>query len=389
MYRNPVTIALCLWGAVAFAAPPSSEAIAKRLVESANITPGDVVRVSGGVSDIGLLTSIAVEVQKAGGTSFFDVTSDQSIRRICHEVPPERDADNAAAALKLVAVQTADISVPTMTNPGLCGDVAPARMAARNKAFQGVGEAFNRAGIKAVNLGNGMDPTDWRAKRFGISREQLAALYWNGISVDPEKLKAAADPVVRGLAGKQLTISAANGTKLTMSIEGRPVLFSDGRITPSTEKKGQTITAWLPAGDVYLAVVPGTAEGTVTVDRTWFQNKPIDGLTLTVKGGKVVSMTAKSGAFEQFKAAYDGAGGAKDAVGVVNIGVNPNLRAPAGSKVNGTPVWGVVTVITGDTSWAGGSDVSSWGFLGAVPQASVAVDGKTLVDKGQLKSPDA
>jgi hypothetical protein len=33
--------------------------------------------------------------------------------------------------------------------------------------------------------------------------------------------------------------------------------------------------------------------------------------------------------------------------------------------------------------------VSSWGFLGAVPQASVAVDGKTLVDKGQLKSPDA
>jgi aminopeptidase len=389
MLRNPVTIALCLWGAVALAAPPSSETIAKRLVESANITPGDVVRVSGGVNDIGLLTNIAVEVEKAGGASFFNIVSDQSIRRICHEVPPERDADNAAATLKLVPVVTADISVPTMTNPGQCADVSPARLAARDKAFQGVGEAFNRAGIKAINLGNGMDPTDWRAKRFGITREQLAELYWKGISVDPAKLKAAADPVVRGLAGKQLTISAANGTKLTMSIEGRQVLFSDGKITPTTEKKGQTITHWLPAGDVYVAVVPGTAEGTVTVDRVWFQNKPIDGLTFTLKGGKVVTMTAKSGAFDSFKAAYDGAGGAKDAFGVVNIGVNPNLRAPPGSKVNATPVWGVVTIITGDTTWAGGSDVSSWGFLGPVPQASVAVDGKTLVDKGQLKSPDA
>jgi leucyl aminopeptidase (aminopeptidase T) len=374
---------------VALAAPPSSESIAKRLVESASIQAGDVVRVSGGAKDIGLLTSIAVEVEKAGGTSFFDVVSDESIRRICHEVPPDRDADNAAAALKLYAVETADISVPAMTSLGLCSDVSPTRLAARGKAFQGVNDAFNKAGIKAVNLGNGLDPIEWRAKRFGISLDQLSKLYWEGIAVDPAKLKAAADPVIRGLSGKQLTITAANGTKLTMSIEGRRVLFSDGRITADTEKKGQTITMWLPAGDVYLAVVPGTAEGTVLVNRTWFRDEPIDGLTLTVKAGKVTGMTAKSGPIDKLQAAYGAAGGAKDAFGVVNIGVNPALRAPPGSKVDATPVSGVVSIFTGDTVWAGGSDASSWGLIGFIPAATVTVDGKTLVDKGQLKEPGA
>ena len=74
---------------------------------------------------------------------------------------------------------------------------------------------------------------------------------------------------------------------------------------------------------------------------------------------------------------------------MVNIGTNPNLRPPAGSTVNATPVSGMVSIMTGDTSWAGGSDVSSWNFIGFVPAATVTVDGKILVDKGQLKTPAA
>jgi leucyl aminopeptidase (aminopeptidase T) len=98
----------------------------------------------------------------------------------------------------------------------------------------------------------------------------------------------------------------------------------------------------LPAGDFYLVAVPGSAEGKVVVEPLLVHEKPIDGLTLTVKGGKIVEMQAKSGPLEEFKRDYEGSGGAKDAVGVVNIGTNPNLRSPAGSKVNATPVWGTV-----------------------------------------------
>lgn len=389
MILKRLTFALCLWGAVALASPPNPDEVAKRLVQSTGITQGDLVRVSGSTKDLPLLTAIAIEVEKAGGASFFALSSDEAVRRICHEVPTDRDAGNAAATLKLIAAMTADISVSSGSDPKLCSDVDPARLAARGKAFQEANAAYVKSGIKAINLGNGMEPADWRAKRFGITPAQLSSLYWNGINVEPAKLKEAADPIVRGLAGKRLTITAANGTTVSMSIENRPVVFSDGQVTPEMAKKGQTLTAWLPAGDVYLVAVPGSAEGTVVVDRFWYREKPIDGLTLTIKGGKVVEMHAKSGPMEQFKTDYEGSGGAKDAVGVVNIGTNPNLRLPAGSKVNATPVWGMVSIMTGDSSWAGGSDVSSWNFIGFVPAATVTVDGKILVDKGELRTPAA
>jgi leucyl aminopeptidase (aminopeptidase T) len=388
---NRIAVAVLLLSAASVsAAPPKPSEVARRLVQSASVGPGDVVRVSGNPKDMALLTSIAVEVQKAGGTSFYDLVNEETARRTCTEVAPERDADNARAVMKLVSVETVDISVSGTTNPAACAGVSPARLAARDNAFQGVIEAFNKAGIRAINLGNGLEPSEWRAKRFGITQPQLSTLYWAGIEVDPAKLKAVAAPVVKTLAsGKKLTITAANGTNLTLSIEGQKVLFSEGVVTPEMAKKGQTITAWLPAGDVYVTAVPGSAEGTVVLDRQWYQNEPIDGLTFTIKSGKVTAMTGKGPGFEKLKTAYDTATGAKDAVGVVNIGVNPALRAPPGSKLNATPVWGAVSFFTGDTTWAGGTDVSAWGTLSFVPAATVTVDGTTLVEKGQLRVPGA
>ncbi|HUM09847.1 MAG TPA: hypothetical protein VLT82_02755 [Myxococcaceae bacterium] len=78
--------------------PPTSEEVAKRLVQSVAIAQGDLVRVSGSTKDLPLLTAIAVEVEKAGAASFFALSSDESVRRICHEVPAERDAGRAPAA---------------------------------------------------------------------------------------------------------------------------------------------------------------------------------------------------------------------------------------------------------------------------------------------------
>src|SRR5262249_33968835 len=386
MHRIPIVASL-LFAASAVAAPPKPADVAKRLVQSAGVGPGDVVRVFGNPKDLALLTAVAVEVEKAGGVTYYDLVSEDSIRRICAGVPQERDADNAAATMKLQSVQTADIIISGAVTPGAC-KATPGRLAARANAFQGVTDAYNKAGIRSLNLGNGLEPSQWTAKRFGITSAQLSSLFWAGIEVDPAKLKEAADPVTKTLgSGKQLTITAANGTKVTMSIEGRKVLFSDGRVTSDMAKKGQTITAWLPAGDVYVTPVPGTAEGTVVTDRTWYQDQPIDGLTLTVKGGKVVDMIGKGPGWEKFKTAYDGAKGSKEAVAVVNIGVNPALRGPPGSKVNATPVWGAVTFFTGDNTWAAGTESSSWGFIGFVPAATVTVDGATVVHQGQLVKP--
>jgi hypothetical protein len=48
-----------------------------------------------------------------------------------------------------------------------------------------------------------------------------------------------------------------------------------------------------------------------------------------------------------------------------------------------------VSFFTGDNTWAGGSEASSWGSIGFVPAATVTVDGATLVHEGQLVTPGA
>src|SRR5678816_4204823 len=135
-------VVVSLFALTALASPPKPAEVARRVVENAGVGPGDVVRISGNPKDMSLLTSIAVEVEKAGGTSFFDLASDESVRRVCAEVPAERDLDNAAAALKLLAAETVDISVSNPITPGQCAAANPARLAARGAAFQPVNEAF-------------------------------------------------------------------------------------------------------------------------------------------------------------------------------------------------------------------------------------------------------
>src|SRR5438067_4427406 len=98
---------------------------------------------------------------------------------------------------------------------------------------------------------------------------------------------------------------------------------SDGLLSDDKLKKGGPVCqVWLPAGEVYLAPVPGTAEGKVVVERMLLEGKEVRGLRLTFKKGKLTEMKAESG-LEQIQALYDAAGPGKDEFSVLDIGINP------------------------------------------------------------------
>jgi hypothetical protein len=46
---------------------------------------------------------------------------------------------------------------------------------------------------------------------------------------------------------------------------------------------------------------------------------------------------------------------------------------------------GGVTIGLGDNTWWGGTNVSSLTFAGAVPGATLAADGKVIIENGVLK----
>ena len=98
--------------------------------------------------------------------------------------------------------------------------------------------------------------------------QELTKIFWAGVNVDYTKLKSKGEAIQKLLtSGKEIHITNRNGTDLKVQIAGRPFFISDGIISEEDIKKGgSACQVWLPAGEVYLTPVPGTANGKVIVD---------------------------------------------------------------------------------------------------------------------------
>lgn len=357
---------------------------AKVVRQSAAVREGDIVMISGSDEDLPLLEEIAIEVRKLGGQPLVTVNTERFSRRAYDEVPAKYDGQAPELTLKLAEVL--DVFITTEAGEGrTLKGVAPERIAARGKAFAPVGALMAKRNVRTVALGNGLYPSPERAEQFGISRDELAGLMYGGVDADYAELQASGERIRRSLAGgKEIRITGPGGTDLKVQVAGRPVVVSDGVISAEDRKQGgPAVTVWLPAGEVFFVPVPGTANGVVVADHMFYQGDRIEGLRLEVKNGKMVGMTAKSG-LDPLKQYYDVAGSGKDLLGVVDIGINPGIKLPESSAVN---VWsraGVVTVVVGDNTWAGGNNRVAFSIPAEVANATLEVDGTAIVKDGKL-----
>jgi leucyl aminopeptidase (aminopeptidase T) len=363
------------------------EALAEKLVKQcAAVREGEIVWVSGGPKSLELAENIAVNVRKAGAHPIMGYWSDRLTKRMLFDVPSQYDTQTPLAALKLGGLLAAEIHVEFQEDESLLAGAPVERRAAQAKAFEAVDKVFARRGVRQIYLGNDLYPTESRAKRYGVSQEALAKIFWDGVNVDYAKLVATADKVKTMFAGaKEVRITNPNGTDLKVRIQGRTPHANDGVISEEDKKGGfGAVQALLPAGEVYTTVVPGTAEGKLVFDRHFYQGNEIQGLTLTFQKGKLTSMTAKSG-LEPLKAYYDKAGEGKDAFGAVDVGINPNVRIVPGSRMVAFMAAGMVAVGAGNDSWAGGDNYVGFGLYGFIPGSTLKVDEKVVVENGALK----
>ncbi len=365
------------------------EALADKIVtQCLRVNDKDLVLIIGGVSDAELLEDLAVHVRKAGGQPQIELISARLSRRLIDDVPAKYDSQKPELALKMADVLTATIEVESYDMESAMAGVAPERTAALAKATEPVTEKFLKNNVRQIALGNGLYPLPERAKRFGVSQEELAKTFWAGVNVDYTKLQSTGEEVKKIVGnGKKAHLTHANGTDLTVKIEERPVYVSDGVISADKVKRGGVACqAWLPAGEVYVSPVPGTAEGKVVIDRLTSDNKDVAGLTLTFKAGKLTKMEAKSGLEpieKRYKAAGEGNG--RDDFGALDVGINPNVRLVPDSKMVSWVPAGMVSFGVGNNIWAGGDNKSAFGIYGNQPGCTLKIDDKLLVEKGELK----
>jgi leucyl aminopeptidase (aminopeptidase T) len=381
------SIAIALSSGLA-AAGPDLKATSRTIVnDCAGINEGDTVLISGKVSDWDLLEQLAVDVRKLGAFPLISVTSEKLGRRMFDEVPARFDSQVDQFDLKLADTVKAVININSVETYGLFADVPPERSAARAAAGQQVEQAWFKNNIRSVGLGNGLFPTEATAKLYGMSKDQLADLFWKGVNTDYSRLQNTGQSIRKAVEGASMgRITNPNGTDLKFSLAARPVFVSDGVISADDlEKGGPACQVWLPAGEVYFTPVPGSAEGTVVIDRHVFQGQDITGLTLTFKQGRCTDIAAKSGPIDKLKAQYAAATPGKDLLGLVDIGINESVQVPKDSKLLSWIPAGMVTIGLGGNVWAGGDNNSTFFLNGFLPGSTLTLDGKAIVEKGALK----
>ena len=367
------------------AAPTDLQELAKRIVtQSAGVKEDDSVMVNGSARDMELLEDIVTEVQKVGGHPLLSINSERMTKRSYTEVPEKYDSQEPKLDLEMARITDVSIFVDSTETEGLLADIPPARLAARGKTFLPVNEASRKRKTRFVAVGNELYPTEWRAKRFDMTTDAFAKLFWEGVNIDYTNLQAQGEKAKTALTGKELEITHPNGTNLKMNVQERQVYISDGIISADDIAKG-SFDVFLPAGEAAVTPVANSGDGTFIIEKDFFQGKEVSNIKLTFEGGKLTSMTGEGPGFEAMKADYDANPAGKELLGYVDLGINPNFLLSPSSKLGNWVSAGMVSVGTGNNTWANGTNNVSGGIGGHLAGCTVKLDGKTIVENGTLK----
>lgn len=360
-------------------------ALAEKLVSTtANVKEGEVVWISTGPQDIALAEELAAAARKRGAYAFITFSSENLAKKVVAGVPEKYDGQAPKVELDFIKLANVHFALSAVRDPSIWASLSAERRAKMSKSDSVTMEAARKKNLRLVELGNGLAPSPSRAKELGISENDLAKMFWDGVGADytqvAEKCKALQDTLSKA---NEVRITTASGTDLKLKAKGRKMFVSDGMTTDAEIKAGgPNIQVWLPAGEVYFVPAAGSAEGKVVDDRFTFDGKELTGLTADIKAGKATSVNAKTG-WDAIKAVWDAAGPGKSEVGVIDFGCNPSVKSTG--KVETWVSAGTVTVLLGGNIWAGGNNKEPFGVPMNLPGATVTVDGKAVIENGALK----
>ncbi len=363
-----------------------TELLAQKIVnQCANIKEGEFVLINGGVRELELLEDIAINVAKKGAHPLLSIGSDRMTRKFYTEVPEIYDSKPPELALKIYGFIDAAIDIAYNEDPDLLADIPAERLAVISQASAPATDLFVSRKIKQVGIGNGLYPTEARAKQFGITLKELSDIFWKGMNVDYKVLETAGNEMKKVFeAGNELHITNPNGTDFKVNISGRKIIVLDGTMSDEDLKEGIAgAQVYLPAGEVAMTPVPGTAEGKIVVPFDFGSGVEAKDITLIFQKGKLVSMSALSG-IERLKELYDAFAEGKEDFSSVDIGINPDVKIIPGSKLACWMPAGMITIGIGNNLFAGGDNKSIFGYSFHLPGSTLTVDGKVLVDAGAI-----
>jgi leucyl aminopeptidase (aminopeptidase T) len=276
------------------------------------------------------------------------------------------------------------ISLPNEEDfAALVSGVPEARVAKAAEAGQFIAKVANESGIRLVGVGF---PSRGEAASNGVPFADYERMQWAGIGADYAMIGRAGSRVRDALLGaKSVHVTSPAGTDLTFSLGDRRVAVDDGQVTED-EAKGPSLVeriATLPGGRVTVPPIETSGSGMVVVPRNRCRDVVVTDNRFQVRDGKVVGLTARTGA----KCLTDAIGaysGPADRLGSFSIGLNPAVHAIPGSAYFPSAAAGMVYLGFGGNTFLGGDNDTPGGIGVPIADATVTADGKAIVRDGRL-----
>ncbi|MHB8692879.1 MAG: aminopeptidase [Solirubrobacteraceae bacterium] len=283
------------------------------------------------------------------------------------------------APLELIEVEQADawLRIDAPANTRALAGIDPALIARAGKARSLIQEARLRgtrwcgtiwptpALAQQAGMGDG-EYTEFVNRALFLDKpDPLAA--WSALSARQQRL------VERLSTAHEIRIEA-DGTDLTLKVEGRTWINSDGRRN-------------MPSGEVFTGPIEESANGTIrfTVPSS-FRGAGVSDVTLTFANGRVVQASAQQGQ-AQLDAALATDDGARF-LGELGIGTNAGIDRATGSTLLDEKISGTVHLALGRSyPETGGVNVSTlhWDLVCDLRSGGrVTVDHELLIERGSL-----
>jgi leucyl aminopeptidase (aminopeptidase T) len=209
----------------------------------------------------------------------------------------------------------------------------------------------------------------------GISEDSMKRT----LSADYNKIAERSLKLTRILSGKkEAKVKTPSGTDITMKIEGRTWEPDTGLY----HKPGEFGN--LPAGEVYIAPLEGTANGVIIVDGAMAGVGVIKkSIKLLVKDGFVTEISGDKSA-KDLEKAIEPFG--KPARNIAELGIGTNDKAKIiGNVLEDEKVMGTVHMAIGDNKSMGGQVSVQSHLDGILLKPTLEIDGQVIMKDGVLK----
>lgn len=361
---------------------PTTQQLAKSIVkESLRPKEYEVITISSYPHTIELAEQVALEAQKAGADPITLLETDEVFYGQYKNYSLDNLRKTSAHCLGLAAYTQSYVWLGGPKDPTRMSTVPREKWEAANEGEQAHTDKWLETKPKSVGVALGQ-VTRERAARYGFNYAAWKRGVENAIAVNYRQMEKFGRTVAGLLSVPvNVRITADNGTDLRFRLAGasRRPHVNDGVISDE-DFAAENRDASLPAGDVLVAPVEDSAEGTIVSNVKIPQmGKLIEGLAWTFEHGRVTDYTAKKN-LNLAQTGWETGTGAKDRLGGLFLGINE--KAKSGFLQNSIPS-GSVTIAIGDNRNLDGTNKSSYGFFAYHSAANVEIAGKTVIEQGR------